>query len=69
MAIKILPCKANQVKLLQGVAIETFRQTYSKYNDPKNFEVYIATAFNEQQLLKELTGRICKEKIEELGKG
>ena len=54
MAIKILSCQADQVKLLQGVAIETFRQTYAQYNDPKNFEVYIATAFNESQLLKEL---------------
>jgi len=54
MAIKILPCEVNLVKLLQGVAIETFRETYAQYNDPKNFEIYIATAFNEQQLLKEL---------------
>ncbi|WP_042472559.1 GNAT family N-acetyltransferase [Bacillus ndiopicus] len=58
MTIKIEKCKQDDLKKLQSVSIETFYETFKDQNSAENMEAYLAKAFNEEQLKKELANQL-----------
>jgi len=45
---------ANDVEILQEISIETFVDTYSKYNTKENMQKHLLEHFNKEQLLNEI---------------
>lgn len=60
MTITIKKCQQADVKKLQEVSIETFEETFKDQNSTENMETYLAKAFNEEQLLKELANELSE---------
>ncbi|QPR69485.1 GNAT family N-acetyltransferase [Lysinibacillus macroides] len=57
MTITLAKCQQNDVKQLQAISIETFNDTFKDQNSPDNIEAYLARAFTEEQLKKELANQ------------
>lgn len=55
MTIKIKKCSMDDLEILQEISIETFNDTFKDQNSPKNMNVYLESAFNLNQLEKELS--------------
>jgi len=51
---RIIQCQKADWKLLQTLALETFKRTYESKNDPAIFAAYLEKAFNDDQIKKEL---------------
>lgn len=44
----------SEVQILRQVSIDTFIDTYSKFNTAENMQMYVQQHFNEEQLISEL---------------
>ncbi|WP_172196018.1 GNAT family N-acetyltransferase [Saccharibacillus qingshengii] len=54
MMITFRICDEQDVHALREVSIETFNDTFGKQNKPENMQAYLAKAFTETQLRREL---------------
>ena len=52
-AVTLEPCTLSDLKLLQKVSLETFREAFADQNDPVDFESYLQQAFNMDRLKRE----------------
>jgi ribosomal protein S18 acetylase RimI-like enzyme len=50
----IRPALTNDIEMLQKLCIETFTDTYAKYNKEEDIQLYITEHFNHKNLLDEL---------------
>ncbi|MGX7420445.1 GNAT family N-acetyltransferase [Carnobacterium gallinarum] len=50
----ITPCTINDLETLQKISIETFIDTFAAYNDPKDLQDFLDTAYALLQLTSEL---------------
>ena len=48
------PCTLSDLKLLQKVSLETFREAFADQNDPDDFETYLREAFSMDRLRREM---------------
>ncbi|KXZ22793.1 GNAT family N-acetyltransferase [Bacillus nakamurai] len=55
MSIKIKKCSREDLKILQEISIQTFNDTFKDQNSPGNMKAYLESAFNSEQLEKELS--------------
>ncbi|NTU27176.1 GNAT family N-acetyltransferase [Bacillus tequilensis] len=55
MTINIKKCSREDAKILQEISVETFNDTFKDQNSPGNMKVYLESAFNSNQLEKELS--------------
>ena len=55
MQLKLRRCNANDLNILQDLAIRTYWETYGAQNTPENMDAYIQTAFHADQLQRELS--------------
>ncbi len=55
MTINIKKCTFEDLPLLQEVGYETFNETFKDQNSPENMNTYLESAFNLNQLEKELS--------------
>ncbi|PKR85282.1 GNAT family N-acetyltransferase [Heyndrickxia camelliae] len=55
MTINIKKCTFEDLPLLQEVGYETFNETFKDQNSPENMNTYLESAFNFNQLEKELS--------------
>ncbi|MDR4436380.1 GNAT family N-acetyltransferase [Bacillus tequilensis] len=55
MTINIKKCSREDTKILQEISIETFNDTFKDQNSPENMKAYLESAFNLNQLEKELS--------------
>ncbi|MGE9751516.1 GNAT family N-acetyltransferase [Bacillus inaquosorum] len=55
MTINIKKCSREDAKILQEISIETFNDTFKDQNSPENMKAYLESAFNSNQLEKELS--------------
>lgn len=55
MTINIKKCSREDTKILQEISIETFNDTFKDQNSPENMKAYLESAFNSNQLEKELS--------------
>ncbi len=49
-------CTIEELQILVEISIRTFVSTFEKQNNPEDFKAYLETAFNKEQLKKELLG-------------
>ncbi|MFC4102525.1 GNAT family N-acetyltransferase [Paenibacillus xanthanilyticus] len=54
MTIHIQACTLSDLRLLQNISIETFRDTFQHQNSPDTMQAYLDRAFNDNQLEHEL---------------
>ncbi|MBT8205517.1 MAG: GNAT family N-acetyltransferase, partial [Eudoraea sp.] len=54
MERQIVKCKDTHLNDLLSIAEQTFRDAFESMNNPEDFQQYIQTAFNKEQLRKEL---------------
>ncbi|MCG3419823.1 GNAT family N-acetyltransferase [Oceanobacillus jordanicus] len=54
MTVKLTKCNLEDLKILQEISIETFKNTFEAQNSPENMKAYQEKAFNSQQLEMEL---------------
>ncbi|MGP4066399.1 GNAT family N-acetyltransferase [Oceanobacillus sp. M65] len=54
MTVKLTKCNLEDLKILQEISIETFKNTFEAQNSPENMKAYQEKAFNPQQLEMEL---------------
>ncbi|CDO04334.1 protease synthase and sporulation negative regulatory protein PAI 1 [Oceanobacillus picturae] len=54
MTVKLTKCNLEDLKMLQEISIETFKNTFEAQNSPENMKAYQEKAFNSQQLEMEL---------------
>ncbi|WP_134703159.1 GNAT family N-acetyltransferase [Ammoniphilus sp. YIM 78166] len=55
MTINIKPCTLEDLRTLQEISYETFKETFEDQNSPENMSAYLERAFNFNQLEKELS--------------
>ncbi len=55
MTIKIKTCTLEDLQTLQEISIKTFNDTFKEQNSPENMKSYLESAFNLNQLKKELS--------------
>jgi len=55
--ITIRQLTADDIDMLRQMSIDTFIDTYEKYNSPENMQLYVQQHFTRQQLLHELTAK------------
>jgi diamine N-acetyltransferase len=55
MKTTIRPCRADEVKTLQTLALETFNDAFREMNSEENINTYLQEAFNTKKLSAELT--------------
>lgn len=48
-------CSREDLQTLQQLSIETFNDTFKEQNSPENMKAYLESAFNTEQLEKELS--------------
>lgn len=56
MVLRLRKCGLNDIRKLQEIAKTTFIEAFEKHNNPEDFESYVALAFAEQKIRKELLG-------------
>jgi ribosomal protein S18 acetylase RimI-like enzyme len=54
MAVKIIPCKNEQLNMLCDISIETYRDTFEDSNSEVLMQQYFSEALTPEKLLKEL---------------
>lgn len=54
MSIKLKLCTFKDLRVLQEICTDTFIETFEAQNSPENLRAYLETAFNLNQLEKEL---------------
>lgn len=52
--MKIKRCDIGDVKDLQKICRQTFAETFAPFNTPENIEKYLDSAYNQEQLTKEI---------------
>ncbi|MGG7620765.1 GNAT family N-acetyltransferase [Bacillus coreaensis] len=55
MTINIKKCTLEDSHQLQEISYETFNETFKDQNSPENMKAYLESAFNLNQLVKELS--------------
>ncbi|AZK48309.1 GNAT family N-acetyltransferase [Paenibacillus lentus] len=55
MTANIKKCTLEDLRKLQEISYETFKETFKHQNSPENLNVYLEKAFNLKQLEKELS--------------
>ncbi|BDH63520.1 spermidine/spermine N(1)-acetyltransferase [Lysinibacillus sp. PLM2] len=55
MTVEIRKCNMDDLQTLQEISIETFYEAFKDQNSTENMEAYLESAFNLNQLKKELT--------------
>ncbi|MDU0156737.1 GNAT family N-acetyltransferase [Bacillus cabrialesii] len=55
MTINIKKCSHEDLKILQEISVETFNDTFKDQNSSENMKAYLDSAFNTEQLEKELS--------------
>ncbi|RJS56169.1 GNAT family N-acetyltransferase [Bacillus subtilis] len=55
MTINIKKCSREDLKILQEISVETFNDTFKDQNSSENMKAYLDSAFNTEQLEKELS--------------
>lgn len=55
MTINIKKCTLENLNQLQEISYETFNETFKDQNSPENMKAYLESAFNLNQLEKELS--------------
>ena len=55
MSVKMKKCSREDLQTLQQLSIETFNDTFKEQNSPENMKAYLESAFNTEQLEKELS--------------
>lgn len=55
MTVHIRTCTIDDLQALKKISYDTFYESFKDQNSPENMQTYLERAFNEQQLMKELT--------------
>lgn len=55
MVINIKKCMNEDLRKLQEISYETFKETFEDHNSPENLHAYLERAFNLKQVEKELS--------------
>ena len=55
MERQIVKCRDTHLNDLLNIAVTTFRDAFESMNNPEDFQQYLQTAFNKEQLSKELS--------------
>lgn len=55
MSVKLKKCSHEDLKILQEISIETFNDTFKDQNSSEHMQAYLESAFNSEQLEKELS--------------
>ena len=59
-AVTLEPCTLSDLKLLQKVSLETFREAFADQNDPVDFESYLQQAFNMDRLKRDIENPLIR---------
>ena len=51
--IRLIPCGADDLRMLRELSISTFRDAFESQNDPEDFRYYLEKAFSPKQLRAE----------------
>lgn len=54
MAIKIIPCKPEQLNQLRNISIQTYRETFAESNSEALMQQYFSDALTAEKLLQEI---------------
>lgn len=55
MSVRLKKCSHEDLKILKEISIETFNDTFKDQNSPENMKAYLESAFQSNQLEKELS--------------